>query len=95
MDIADNLKVHHFVSRDISVVSLRNAEYCRYGILYRYCYETGILLMIKHYGKIVVALAIFKVAIRIFVRTQHVTLVNLLAVLVKDAGELADGAGAI
>ena len=93
VDIADNLKLLHFFSRDISVVTLRNAAYFGFGILYRYCYETGIFLVKIHYGKIVVALAIFKAAERIFVGAQHVALINLLAVLVEEASELADGGG--
>lgn len=55
-----------------------------------YC-KTSSLPVIIHYCIVVIALVVFEATIRIFVRAQHVTLINFIAVLVEKASELTDG----
>lgn len=55
-----------------------------------YC-KTSSLLVIIHYCIVVIALVVFEATVRIFVRAQHVTLINFIAVLVEKASELTDG----
>lgn len=93
MDVADNLKALHLLLQEIIWDAVFKTTYVRVGIFYRNDTKASFLLTIIHYGIVVVASIVFDSAIRIFVRSQYVAFINLLAVLVGEASELAYSRG--